>query len=228
MPQSTTGVAAGAADDSWRVAIVEDHLLQRMLTRHVINAAPGMRVSYAGETLPAFVEWLRTAPTGIRPHLLLLDLMVDHGPPADPAHVRRLVSDGMKVGIFSAVGSPALVRQMLRAGATGVIGKRDSVDEILRAVAHMLDGREWTSPSTAALIAQDPDRPQLSEQEERTLVLYASGLTLDAVAAAIGVQRDTAKTYLRRVKEKYQAAGRRVSTKIELRDAATSDGLLDG
>jgi len=57
--------------------------------------------------------------------------------------------------------------------------------------------------------------------------LYASGLTLEAVASAIGVQPGTAKKYLERVKDKYAEAGRPVRTKIDLNRAAVRDGYLD-
>lgn len=227
VPQSTLGTALGTAAPAWRIAIVEDHLMQRVLTRHVINSVPDLAVVFAGETLPEFTRWWETEPVERRPDLLLLDLLVDRGEPADPETVRRLVHAGLTVGIFSALSSPARVRKMLRAGASGVIGKRDTVEVVVQAVLHLLNGGTWMTPETAAIIAQDGARPQLSEQEERTLVLYASGLTLEAVADMIGVKRSTAAQYLKRVKEKYQAAGQPVSTKIELRTIALRDGFLD-
>lgn len=216
------------ADPRWRIAIVEDHLLQRTLTEKLIESDPDLSVVYAGETLPEFVRWWTRRSEPERPHLLLLDLVVDRGGYANPALVARLTAEGLRVGIFSALASAGLVRQMILAGANGVIGKRDTVPEILDAIRAMLRGEEWTTPELAAVIAQDPSRPQLSDQEERLLSLYASGLALDAAAARIGVQPGTAKRYLQRIKEKYRAVGRPARTKIELRRAAVADGLLPG
>lgn len=59
------------------------------------------------------------------------------------------------------------------------------------------------------------------------MVMYASGFTLGAAAAALGIREDTAKTYLSRVKTKYEQAGRAVRTKLDLRAAAEQDGYLD-
>ncbi|GMA94387.1 hypothetical protein GCM10025881_12110 [Pseudolysinimonas kribbensis] len=42
----------------------------------------------------------------------------------------------------------------------------------------------------------------------------------------MGVQYETAKTYLRRVREKYARAGRPASKKAELVRRAAEDGLL--
>ncbi|GAA4816880.1 response regulator [Nocardioides caeni] len=212
----------------WRIAIVEDHLLQRQRTEELIIAQSGLQVVWSGETLPAFLAWLATSPPDRRPHLLILDLMVERGPSVDPDQVRELVRSGTRVLVLSAMSSAELVRKVLRAGVAGFVGKRDSEEDIVAAIWTVLGRGQWLTPELASVIAGDGDRPQLSDQEERALVLYASGLTLDAVARAIGVQRDTAKKYLARVKAKYAAVGRDVRTKIDLNQAAQRDGYLDG
>lgn len=221
----TVGDVAGA--DYWRVAIVEDHLLQRQRTQEVLDAQNGMRVVYCAESLPEFLRWLESASPAQRPHLLVLDLIVDRGDSADPQVVRRLVNAGLRVLVLSAMASPPLVREILKSGVGGVVGKRDSEEDLVAAAWTVLGRGQWMTQELAAVIAGDAQRPVLSDQEERALVLYASGLTLDAVAEVLGVKRDTAKTYLDRVKAKYAAAGRTVRSKVDLNRVAVSDGYLD-
>lgn len=213
--------------DYWRIAIVEDHLLQRRRTEELLSSQEGLRVVHTSETLTDFVAWRSAAGARERPHLLILDLMVDRGPNAQPEVVRSLVDDGLRVLVLSAMASPPQVRDIIKAGVGGIVGKRDSEDDIVRAAWAVLGRKHWMTPDLAAVIAGDKSRPTLSDQEERALVLYASGLTLDAVADAIGVKRDTAKTYLDRVKAKYAAAGRPVRSKVDLNRIALSDGYLD-
>ncbi|MGW9113701.1 response regulator [Microbacterium sp. NPDC055683] len=222
MPTRTTAPPPGG----WRIAVVEDHVLQRTLTERLVDEQADMRVVFSGEALPDLVDWLGPAPRGMRPHLVLLDLMVDRRAPADPETVRRLSESGIRVLVFSALGSPSLVQAMIRAGADGVLGKRDAVQDVVIALRSVLAGEEWMTAELAAVIAQDAKRPRFSVQEERALVLYASGLTIEAVAEEIGVRRDTAKKYLQRVKAKYAAVGRPVRSKLELSRAAGRDGLL--
>lgn len=210
-----------------RVAIVEDHLLQRRRTEELVSAQPGLRVVFSGETLPDFVTWLATIEEPARPHLLVLDLQVDRGESADPQTVRAVVNAGIRVLALSAMASPALVRQILRAGIGGMVGKRDQESAVIGAIWTVIGGGTWMTPDLASVMAGDPDRPKLSDQEERALVLYASGLTLDSVAEVLGVQRDTAKKYLTRVKAKYAAAGQPVRTKVDLNAVAQRDGYLD-
>ena len=57
---------------------------------------------------------------------------------------------------------------------------------------------------------------RLSAREQALLTAYVSGLTLEAAARQVGIRPTTAKTYLRRVKAKYQAIGRPAYTKVDL------------
>lgn len=211
----------------WRVAIVEDHLLQRQRTEEILNRQSGMRVVRTDDSMPEFLVWLEAASPAERPHLLVLDLVVDRGESADPQVVRALVNAGLRVLVLSAMASPPLVREIVRAGVGGIVGKRDSEEDIVAAAWTVLGRGQWMTQELAGVIASDERRPALSDQEERALVLYASGLTLDAVAAALGVKRDTAKTYLDRVKTKYADAGRPVRSKVDLSRVAVLDGYLD-
>jgi DNA-binding NarL/FixJ family response regulator len=211
----------------WNVAVVEDHLLQRKRTEELVVAQPGLRAVWSGETLPKFLAWFEGVREEDRPHLLLLDLMVERGPSATPEQIETVIHAGVRVLVISALASPALVRRVIRAGVSGVVGKRDPEADIVAAIWTTLGQGHWVTPELASVIAGDENRPTLSDQEERVLVLYASGLTLESAAEALGIKADTAKKYLNRVKVKYAAAGRHASTKIELNEVARQDGLLD-
>jgi DNA-binding NarL/FixJ family response regulator len=67
---------------------------------------------------------------------------------------------------------------------------------------------------------------RLSSQEKKALTLYASGLTLEKVAAAMGLAPSTVKEYLDRVRDKYSAVGIQARTKTELYKQAVEDGLI--
>ncbi len=211
---------------TWRIAVVEDHRLQRMRTVELLDAQAGLRVVHTCESLEQLLQWLPLAHPTTRPHLVLLDLLVDRGAAAEPAQVRRLIDAGIRVLVLSAMASVPLVREMVRVGVGGFVGKRDPEEDIVAAVWAVLSRRQWVTPELATVMLTDASRPSLSDQEERALVLYASGLTLDAVAAALNVKPETVKTYLDRVKTKYAAAGRTARTKVELYREATRDGLL--
>lgn len=211
----------------YRVAIVEDHVLQRARTEELLLRAGEFEVVFSGTSAPEFAGWLRAAPPDRRPHLLILDLLIERQPSVDIELVESLLKAGLRIVVLSALASPPIVRRIVQTGVTGIVGKRDSEDDVLAAIRAVLRGDEWMTGELAAIIAGDPSRPRLSVQEERSLVLYASGLTLDQVAAAMNIGRETAKQYLDRVKQKYTAAGIPVRSKLDLGRIAWTQGYVD-
>jgi DNA-binding CsgD family transcriptional regulator len=69
-------------------------------------------------------------------------------------------------------------------------------------------------------------RPKLSAGEIDALKLYVAGYSTGEVAAQLNVQYETAKTYLRRVREKYAKVNRPASKKADLIRRAAEDGYL--
>jgi DNA-binding CsgD family transcriptional regulator len=70
------------------------------------------------------------------------------------------------------------------------------------------------------------EKPRLSVGEEEALRLYAGGRSTLEVAEEMHVQFETAKTYLRRVREKYAKVRRPASRKADLIRRAAEDGYL--
>lgn len=211
----------------FRIAIIEDHLLQRSRTEEILGSQPDMKVVFSGESAPAFLTWLRESPRENHPQLLILDLMVDRAPSVDPGLVKAFIEAGLLIVVLSALASPALVRDVVQAGVHAVVGKRDSEDAVVSAIRAALDGESWMTTELASVIAADPSRPKLSIQEERALVLYASGLSLDDLAAVMNVSPNTAKQYINRVKAKYSAAGVEARTRLDLGRIAWAEGYVD-
>jgi DNA-binding CsgD family transcriptional regulator len=100
--------------------------------------------------------------------------------------------------------------------------------ELRAAIRAVAAGEDWVSPRLAYIFATDDavDRPTLSAQETRTLRLYATGLPIKSVARRLGIGEETAKQYVRRVREKYAQANRAAPTKVDLYHRAVEDGHL--
>lgn len=84
--------------------------------------------------------------------------------------------------------------------------------------------KDWRPLPVGAVIHA---RPRLSPGEEEALKLYVSGLSTVEVAENMNVQYETAKTYLRRVREKYAKTDRPASRKADLIRRAAEDGYLE-
>ena len=75
--------------------------------------------------------------------------------------------------------------------------------------------------------ATNPQGVHLSPSEERALRYYVQGLSTVEVSRRMDVGYETAKTYLRRVRQKYAKADRPASRRSELIRRAAEDGYLD-
>src|SRR5215472_2709944 len=120
---------------------------------------------------------------------------------------------------------PVSAARALATGADGYLTRDHdlaALAETLHAIA--ADGR---ARSPGATVAAEPDghplRPPLSERERAVLMAYASGRTLDSTARHLGISVETARTYLKRVKAKYQQAGLPAYTKVELAERVRAD-----
>lgn len=214
----------------YSVAVVEDHLMQRKYVTALLNHQPDLHVVFGCEELPELMAWMESTDRRFLPDLVLLDLLVDRRPHANPRTVRDLVTSPRakttRVILFSALSSPPLVRQMIRAGVHGVISKRDNEARVLEAIRTVLAGGTWVSSELTTIYAGHPRRPHLSDQEERALVLYATGCSIEEVADTLGVKPGTTKKYLQRVRNKYAAVGRTFGSRLEMARAAAEDGYL--
>jgi two-component system, NarL family, nitrate/nitrite response regulator NarL len=130
--------------------------------------------------------------------------------------------------VLSASDRPAEVRDAMRAGAGGYVLKNEEAAELRAAVRAVAAGTDWVSPRLAYIFATDdaPDRPALSVQETRTLRLYATGMPIKSVARRLRISEETAKQYVRRVREKYTQVNRSAPTKLDLYHRAVEDGHL--
>lgn len=75
--------------------------------------------------------------------------------------------------------------------------------------------------------APEKRRPTLSPRQRDVLVAYASGNELlPVVARRLGMDEETLKTHLRRLRAKYRSAGRPAPTRRDLYVRAVEDGLV--
>jgi two-component system nitrate/nitrite response regulator NarL len=158
----------------------------------------------------------------------LLDLRLRDGRRV-AENVAALIDAGYAVVTCSTIDDAGLVHEAGRAGALAYVRKSRDAHDMRHALAAAARGERYVSQSHAALIqrARSYGVPELSGQEREALRLYASGLTMSSVARRLNVKQGTAKSYLDRVRDKYEQVGRAARTKLELRDRAVEDGVLN-
>ena len=202
------------------VAIIDDHELVRSGLRHMLVRELDVEVVHEG--CDPMVLLVTQPP----PDLILLDLDLGERR-ADPAVAGALQARGSYVLIVSAFATPEAIVPMLEAGVSGFVSKHESQQVLLDAIAVTLRGEQWVSPEVAAIIVSAPERPRLSPSQERVLVLYASGMTLESVARHLGLSYGTAQTHLKRARAKYAEAGRAMPGRVDVYREVMRDGLIN-
>lgn len=208
-----------------RLAILDDHeVLLDALSSWVMLNAPDFELVLSATTWRQLVH-SDSFPTD----LVFLDFQLKE-PISIEARVRTCRAAGAKVIVLSGLDTREARQRALEAGAAAFLVKslpmRDVMDAARKVVG--IDAtepaqRDWR-PLPSGAVPQI--RPRLSAGEEQALTLYVSGMSTPEVAQRMNVQYETAKTYLRRVREKYAKVDRPASKKADLIRRAAEDGYL--
>jgi DNA-binding NarL/FixJ family response regulator len=206
-----------------RLAVVDDHrMILSGLANWIRNASDEIDVVAELTTWPE----LLTHPS-FPVDVVLLDLdLKDNIPVA--VKISALKATGTRVVLMSTNSEPNVVREALAAGALGYLVKSEDATMIVEAIRAASQGESFISAELdLAINASDiGGAPKLSAQERRVMALYGGGEPVKSVAYQLGISEETAKSYLKRIREKYRVAGIDVGTKVALRRRAIQDGIL--
>ena len=206
-----------------RLAIVDDHrMLLGALTEWIRKAAEDIDMVVAVPTWPEL-----TIHPEFPVDVVLLDLDLKDNIPVS-LKINTLKSMNVRVVLMSTYSEPNVVREALAAGALGYLVKSEDADMIVEAIRAASKGESFVSAELdLALNAEEiGGAPKLSAQERRVMALYGGGEPVKSVAYQLSISEETAKSYLKRIREKYRVAGFDVGTKVALRKRALEDGIL--
>ncbi|MFF1573981.1 DNA-binding response regulator [Leifsonia sp. NPDC058292] len=227
---STDTASAAPKPAPIRLALLDDHeLLLDSLASWIEKHAPEFDLVVRAST------WLELVHSEAFPtDLVIMDLQLRESISIG-ARVRTCRAAGAKVLVLSAVDTQEDREAALAAGAVAYLTKTQPMIEVLdAALAAMGRGAGETAAATQPVVETwrprpgipEMSKPHLSDGERHALTLYADGRTTSEVAREMNVQYETAKTYLRRVREKYGKVGRPTSSRSDLIRRAAEDGYL--
>ncbi len=209
--------------DRIRLALVDDHkMLLGALTEWIRNAASDIDMVVAVPTWPEL-----TVHPEFPVDVVLLDLDLKDNIPVS-LKINTLKTMGVKVVLMSTYSEPNVVREALSAGALGYLVKSEDAGMIVEAIRAAHKGEPFVSAELdlALSAGEVGGAPKLSAQERRVMALYGGGEPVKQVAYQLSISEETAKSYLKRIREKYRVAGFDVGTKVALRKRAIEDGIL--
>lgn len=209
-----------------RLAILDDHeVLLDSLSSWIAANAPDFELVLSAST------WLQLVHSDQFPtDLVFIDFQLKESVSIE-ARVRTCRAAGAKVIVLTSLDTQESHDRAMAAGASAFLTKSMSMREVMDSARTVMGvardsslQRDWR-PLPGGAIPQQV-RPKLSAGELEAFKLYVSGFSTSEVASQMNVQYETAKTYLRRVREKYAKANRPASKKADLIRRAAEDGYL--
>jgi two-component system, NarL family, uhpT operon response regulator UhpA len=220
---ATPDTATATAVKPIRLALVDDHkMLLGALTQWIKSAAEDIELVAAVTT---FAELL--VHPGFPADVVLMDVDLKDNTPVS-LRLAQLKQTGVATVLMSSFSDPNIVREALASGALGYVPKSEDAQMIVDAIRAAYRGESYISAELDLAINSGDvgGAPRLSAQERRVMALYGGGEPVKTVAYELGISEETAKSYLKRIREKYRVAGFDVGTKVALRKRAIQDGIL--
>ena len=182
-----------SATQAKRIVIVEDQTAIREMLAEILRIDPAYKiVGESGDGLQACQLCL-----DLKPDLLVLDARL---PGLGGVDILRRISKQLKhtrVLVFSAYESPALVREMLEAGAHGFVEKTAGLGEFKKGLETISTGGTYFGPGVAALlrnvVANNPTAGDvaLTGREREILKLVAESNSTKEIAQKLTISVKT-------------------------------------
>lgn len=170
-----------------RVIIADDHPIIRAGVRMVLEGAANTSIVAEADSPETLLSALRETPAD----LLVTDFSMPSGQEADGLgllqRIRRLYPD-LPVIVLTMVGNVGVIGAILGTGVRGLIDKAAGMSEISLAIQAVNQGRDYVSPTfkhsllQSQFDAENGVAARLSPREVEVLRLFASGMTVSAIA----------------------------------------------
>jgi DNA-binding NarL/FixJ family response regulator len=189
-----------------RILIADDHAIVRKgLKQLILEEYPSAQLSGVKDTEELMFK-LMDAPWDI----VICDLNMPGRSGLDALHQIRQAYPSLPVLIMSMYPEDQYALRVLKAGASGYLGKDSIHEDIIKAIRTVLLGRKFITPLVAEKLAEALGsgnqelllHEKLSDREFDVFKLLASGKAVSDIAEQLSLSVTTVSTYRSRVLEK--------------------------
>ncbi len=205
--------------------LLVDYVLVRESLARQLRLEPEFEITAECGSAAEGLEALRSSPVDV----VLLDSDDLGGQSAQFISEARQNGYQGKILMLASERDTAGLIMPLRAGASGVFRKRNSLDSLPRAIRQVAAGEAWIDLEVLQLLAGSMGARQnlalhglLTKREQQILEGVLDGLTNKAIAAQVGISEGAAKSILREVFRKSGVRRRSQLVRVALTGSAGS------
>lgn len=211
----------GDGEGAITIVLADDHAVVRSALKALLEGQPDFEVvGEAGD-----IESARAAVAAENPGVLILDVNMPDGLAVDAVEGLRKDAPGTEIVLLTMERDLTLARRAIDGGARGYLFKDAAHLELIEAVRHAFEGREYLPSAVAAGLKNDKgkgERPALSPRETEVLRLMALGHTNREIAEQLSLSVRTVETHRSHIQQKLGLDGR-----PELTRYALENGLIE-
>ena len=194
------------------VFLADDHAVVREGLKKLVSDTPGMSV--VGEASDGITAWSHASK--LKPDVTVMDISMPGLNGIEATRQLKQICPSTKVLILTIHDEVDYLREVMQAGASGLVLKQAAGDELIRAINLVAAGGTYIDPQLAAeLLSRTKDGTtrshwcvELSAREEAVVRLVAEGHSNKAIAKQLHVSIKSVETYKSRSMAKLGFQGR--------------------
>jgi two-component system invasion response regulator UvrY len=202
-----------------RILIADDHaIVRRGLKQLLLEEYPSAVIEEVDDA-----EGLVNKTMMEKWDVVICDLSMPGRSGLDALRQIKQTSPSLPVLIMSMHPEDQYALRVLKAGASGYLGKDNIHDELINAIRTAMLGKKYITPSIAEKLAEafDTDSEKaahelLSDRELDVFKLLASGKSVSEIAAQLSLSITTVSTYRSRILEKMKIRSNAEMTRYAL------------
>jgi DNA-binding NarL/FixJ family response regulator len=211
-----------------RIVIANDHRIFRQGLRALLEKEPGMKVVGEADDGLKTIALVRK----LTPHVVITDVNLPNLNGIEAT--RQILADypAMRIIVLSKHADRNHILNMLKVGACGYLLKDSPLEELVKAIRLVFDGKTYLSPGVTEVVVKDyartdlpPDQPdltQLTAREREVLKLVVEGKSTKQIAGLMKISVKTIETHRQKIMSKLGTHSVADLTKYALREGLTS------